>query len=338
MGFLDLLLGMGMIQMTKYFMGIDTSAYTTSIAIIDEFHNIIFDERSLLEVRQGDRGLRQQEAVFQHLNNIPRMIDTLSNKIELSKIKTVSASVKPRNLKESYMPVFKVAQGQAFVISRILNADYKEFSHQDGHIAAGVLGSSFNHKGPFLAFHISGGTTELLLVEDNIKSYDIKLIGGTKDISAGQLIDRIGVKLGFGFPCGKEMDMLSQNGNIINKKLPINTDDTWINFSGAESFFYRLIEEKLYNNEDISNSVFHCIANALANVVIESIKVYDINDILIIGGVAANSLIRQILNQRIYESGLGSIYFPIAEYCTDNALGTAFLGAIKRGEKSFGGL
>lgn len=324
--------------MANYYMGIDTSAYTTSIAIVDESHNVVFDDRSLLQVRQGDKGLRQQEAVFQHLNNIPRMIDTLSHKIDLSKVNTVSASVKPRNLKESYMPVFKVAQGQAFVISRILNAEYKEFSHQDGHIAAGILGSNLKHKRTLLAFHISGGTTELLLVKDNKNNYEIELIGGTKDISAGQLIDRIGVRLGCTFPSGKEMDMLSQKGNIISKNIPINTHNTWINFSGAETFFYRLISENIYSKEDISNSIFYCIASALANVVIEAIKVYDIDDILIIGGVAANTLIREILHERVYESGVGKIYFPRPDYCTDNAIGTALLGAIKSGEKSFGGL
>lgn len=324
--------------MGNYFMGIDTSAYTTSIAIIDEFHNVIFDGRSLLKVKEGDRGLRQQEAVFQHINNLPKIIDSLSNNIDISNIKTVSASVKPRNLKESYMPVFKVAQGQAFIISKILMAEYKEFSHQDGHIAAGVIGSNLHNKEPFLAFHMSGGTTELLLVKDNIKNYDIKHIGGTKDISAGQLIDRIGVKLGFSFPCGKEMDMFSQKGNIVDNRLPINTNGTWINFSGAETFFSRLVEEKTYSNKDISKSVFYCIANALANIVIEAIKVYDINDVLIIGGVAANTLIRKILYEKIYESKHGNIYFPATDYCTDNAIGTAFLGAIKSGEKSFGGL
>lgn len=324
--------------MTNYYMGIDTSAYTTSVAVIDEFNNIIFDGRSLLEVKHGDRGLRQQEAVFQHVNNLPRIIDELSNEIDISKIKTVSASVKPRNIKESYMPVFRVAQGQAFVISRVLNAEYKEFSHQEGHIAAGILGSHMDHTDSFLAFHISGGTTELLYVEDKIENYEIKIIGGTKDISAGQLIDRIGVKLGLPFPCGNEMDILSHNGFVVNKKLPINTDGTWVNFSGAETFFFRLMEEKLYSNEDISNSVFNYIANVLANIVIHAIKMYDINDILIIGGVGANSSIRHILNEKINESGLGNIYFPTPSFCTDNAIGTAFLGAIKNGEKSFGGL
>lgn len=323
--------------MSSYYMGIDTSAYTTSIAVVDEFHNVMFDGRDLLKVKHGDRGLRQQEAVFQHINNIPYIIDTLSKEIDVSKIKTVSASVKPRNNKESYMPVFKVAQGQAFVISRLLNAEYKEFSHQEGHIAAGMLGSNMHYLEHFLAFHISGGTTELLYIEDNKKNYGIKIIGGTRDVSAGQLIDRIGVKLGLMFPCGKEMDTLSRNGLFL-KRIPINTDKTWINFSGAETFFYRLIEKKLYSKSDISNSAFYCIANSLADVAIQAIKLYDITDILIIGGVAANTLLRETLYEKIVKSGIGNVYFPKASYCTDNAIGTAFLGAIKDGEKTFGGL
>ncbi|MFA5524032.1 MAG: hypothetical protein WDA24_06720 [Tissierellales bacterium] len=324
--------------MANYHMGIDTSAYTTSIAIVDEFHNVIFDERILLKVKEGNRGLRQQEAVFQHINNLPEIINSLSNIIDMSSIKTVSASVRPRNLEDSYMPVFKVAQGQAFLISKILKAEYKEFSHQDGHIASGVLGSHLSSKGSFLACHMSGGTTEMLLVKDNTKNYDIKHIGGTKDISAGQLIDRIGVKLGFKFPCGKEMDIFSQKGIVVNKRLPVNTERTWINFSGAETFFYNLVEEKIYSKEDISKSVFRCIANALANVVIEVTKVYDINDVLIVGGVAANTLIRNIITEKANESKPVNIYFPVADYCTDNAIGIALLGATKSGEKSLGGL
>ncbi len=324
--------------MSRYYMGIDTSAYTTSVAVIDEDHNVIFDSRNILKVKHGDRGLRQQEAVFQHINNIPKIIDELSNEIDVSKIKTVSASAKPRNSKESYMPVFKVSQGQAFIISKILKAEYKEFSHQEGHIAAGILGSNMDYSRRFLAVHISGGTTELLYVEDSKINYNVKIVGGTKDISAGQLIDRVGVKLGLIFPCGKEIDTLSQNGLIVHKKIPINTDKTWINFSGAETFFYRLIEDNLFSKNDISNSVINCIANSLANVVIEAIKLYDINNVLIVGGVAASTLLREILYEKIHKSRLGNVYFPITSYCTDNAIGTAFLGAIKDGEKSFGGL
>lgn len=324
--------------MDSYYMGIDTSAYTTSVAVIDEKRNLIFDGRNMLKVKHGDRGLRQQEAVFQHINNLPSLINLLSNEVDISRIRTVSASTKPRNNKESYMPVFKVAQGQAFVISKILEAEYKEFSHQEGHIAAGILGSNMNHSKRFLAFHISGGTTELLYIEDNMKNYNIKIIGGTKDISAGQLIDRIGVKLGLLFPCGREMDILSSNGLIINKKLPISIDETWVNFSGAETFFYRLVEDKLYSKNDISNSVFNCIAESLVNIVIQAIKIYDVNDILIIGGVAANMFLRKVFDEKINKSGLGNVYFPITNYCTDNAIGIAYLGAIKDGEKSFGGL
>lgn len=325
-------------KMNKYYMGIDTSAYTTSVAVVNEFGEVVFDKRAVLKVKLGERGLRQQEAVFQHIVNLPEIFDSLCKKIDTTKIKTVSASVKPRNVEKSYMPVFRVAQGQAFIISKILNAEYKEFSHQDGHIAAGILGSRLKITKPFLAFHISGGTTELLYVEEDTKNYNIKLIGGTKDISAGQLIDRIGVKLGFNFPCGNEMDFVSKSGSIINKKLPINTDGTWINFSGAETFFYKLVEERYYTSNDISNSLFNCIANAIVNIVIQAIKMYDIHDILFIGGVASNSIIREVLEEKIVKAQIGNVYFPNPIYCSDNAIGIAFLGAVKEGERNFGGL
>ncbi len=119
-----------MILMDSYYLGIDTSAYTTSIAVLNEEGKIIIDLRRTLKVKKGSLGLRQQEAVFQHINNLPEMFNYIANEIDLNKVNTVSASVKPRNVVGSYMPVFKVAQGHAFILARALNADYKEFSQE----------------------------------------------------------------------------------------------------------------------------------------------------------------------------------------------------------------
>lgn len=327
-----------MIRLTNYYMGIDTSAYTTSIAVIDNYNNLIYDGRIPLVVKKGKRGLRQQEAVFQHINNIPYLINDLSNKLDISKISTVSASVKPRNMEDSYMPVFKVAQGQAFSISKLLNIEYKEFSHQNGHIGAGIMSCGKKLSKQFLAIHISGGTTELLIVEENDIDFNPTIIGGTKDISAGQLIDRIGVKLGLGFPCGKELDALAKNVSEARIKPPINTEKTWINYSGAETFFYKLIQSKIYGNNEISKGVIDCIANSLANVVNFAIKMYDIKDVLFIGGVSASVTLKEILSDKLNKIGLTNVLFPSAKYCTDNAVGIAYLGANKRGVNSFGGL
>ncbi|EOD01729.1 endopeptidase [Caldisalinibacter kiritimatiensis] len=321
--------------MSNYYLGIDTSAYTTSIAVIKESNRIIADYRMILKVKKGKRGLRQQEAVFQHINNIRTLIEKLSNEIDLNKINVVSASIKPRNLNESYMPVFKVSENQGFILSKTLNASYKQFSHQDGHIAAGLIGSDLQIKKEFLALHISGGTTELLRVRDELENFNIDIIGGTKDVSAGQLVDRIGVRLGLKFPCGRELDAASQKKGA-NKKIsyPVSVKDTYLNFSGTETYFNKLIDKNKYDSKIIAYNLFSSIGYSLLDIIKNGIEVYNIKDILIIGGVASNSIIRRILIENIQNKNIGNIYFPESKYCTDSAIGIAYLGKIKRGINS----
>lgn len=313
--------------MSKYFLGIDTSAYTTSMAVVDDNGSILSDIRKVLEVKKGKRGLRQQEAIFQHINNMPSMIDQLTKEIDLSKIVTVSASIKPRNIKDSYMPVFNVSKGQAYILAKTLGVEYKEFTHQDGHI-----GAAFNKvKTPkeFLALHISGGTTELLYVKDNKKNYEIDIVGGSKDISAGQLIDRIGVKLGMAFPCGKEMETYLENGEILKMKKPISTSGMEINFSGIETFLYRSMDGE--NKEDIIKTTFYCVGYSLVSILENAIKRFNVKDVVIIGGVASNKYIRNIIHYNIGKDKAVNVIYPNIKYCTDNAVGIAYLGSVKRG-------
>lgn len=316
--------------MNKFYLGIDTSAYTTSIAIIDDYGKLITDYRQVLNVNKGKRGLRQQEAVFQHINNIPILINKLEKEVDFNDIIAVASSIKPRNIESSYMPVFKVGQMQSHVLSKVLKVPYKKFSHQDGHIAAGLFSikKQFNK---FLALHISGGTTELLKVEENEDYYNCEIIGGTKDISAGQLVDRIGVKLGLEFPCGKHLEKISKNGQKDVFRYPINTNGTWINFSGAETHFSRLINESKFSIEDISKNLFFCIGKVLKDIIKNAILTYKIKDIIVIGGVASNSTIRHILMEDIADKGIGNVYFPEPKFCTDNAIGIAYLGSMKNG-------
>ncbi|RKD34567.1 O-sialoglycoprotein endopeptidase [Thermohalobacter berrensis] len=315
--------------MDNYYIGFDTSAYTTSIAVINDKREIIADLRKNLKVKKGNRGLRQQEAVFQHTLNIPELIDELTRIIDLNKVKAVAASVKPRNLEGSYMPVFRVGQGQAYILSKVLKVAYKEFSHQEGHIASGILKSKINSIDRFLALHISGGTTELLLVENEERNLKIEIIGGTKDISAGQLIDRIGVDLNYPFPSGKYLDEISKNGKLIDAKLPISVYDTWINFSGPETYFKKLIKSQKYSSENLAKSLFYVVGYSLKKILKNALVKYDIKNVLIIGGVASNSYIRYMLKNKVEKNKIGHIYFPDSRYCTDNAVGIAYLSMIK---------
>lgn len=308
---------------SKYFIGIDTSAYTTSIAVIDEYNNLICDYRKVLNVKKGSKGLRQQEAIFQHIKNIPDFIEELSKEIDMKNVQAVGVSYRPRNIDTSYMPVFLVSQSIGKIISSILNVPFKEFSHQEGHIAAGVLGCNLQDKNKLISLHISGGTTEVLLVTKQKVGFDIKIIGGTKDISFGQFIDRLGVKLGIDFPCGKDLEVISTKGNVIDSKIPLRkNDDTWFNLSGLETFFIKVIDSNKYLKEDICKSILYTIKCILFEIINNSINKYNINDVLIVGGVASNKYIKYELLNSIEK---GNLYFPCPNYCNDNAIGVSYL-------------
>lgn len=313
----------------KYFVGIDTSAYTTSIGVIDEKDNIIVDLRELLKVKKGSKGLRQQEAIFQHMKNLPILIENMVTQIDVSKIDTIACSSKPRNIKCSYMPVFTVGREQAFIISKILDVRYKEYSHQQGHIVSGIMNNKLKEYGKFLSFHISGGTSEFLLVNNKKNGIKNEIIGGTLDISIGQLIDRIGIELDLSFPSGRKMDEISQKGKIIDLNIPISIkDNTWFNLSGMENYFKNLINNHLYNIEDILATLFYTISLFLYTSIINGCAKYDVENVLLTGGVSANKIIRQCLRDKFNKSK-EFVFFPKIELCTDNGIGIAYLGKEK---------
>ncbi len=315
--------------MIKYYMGIDTSNYTTSIGIIDDNEHILFDARKLLIVKDRAHGLRQQEAVFQHMNNLPILIDELTKDIDINKIDTISVSSKPRNVNDSYMPVFVVGKNQAFILSRVLNKSLKEFSHQEGHIAAGLLNCKRVPE-RFLSLHISGGTTEILIVKSFAENFDIKLVGGTLDINFGQLIDRIGVYLGFKFPSGKELESFSKKGQLLDIHIPISIkNNTWSNLSGLENYFIKLIDSKNFKNEDIVYTLFHTISRIIEVLIKNTTSEFNIKDIIITGGVSANTYIRNYLRDTIDLN----IIFPQVNLSTDNGVGIALLGKLKEGDR-----
>lgn len=183
----------------------DTSNYTTSVASFDgtEGHNI----SRLLDVEQGALGLRQSDALFAHVKRLPELADRLFSDIGTDAgFEAVGVSTRPRAVEGSYMPCFLAGESQARVLGAALGVPVLPFSHQQGHIAASLWGSGHMElmDEPHLAWHLSGGTTELLRVTPEGKgSVHAEKIGGTTDISAGQLIDRTGKLLGLPFPSGQ---------------------------------------------------------------------------------------------------------------------------------------
>lgn len=311
--------------MNKYILGIDTSAYTTSMAVVNEKKELLIDERIALEVKKGRRGLRQSEAIFQHMKNIPLIYGKISKKINLKKIDKVCCSTKPRNLENSYMPVFLSGLSFGKVVSATLNIPFEEYSHQEGHIEAAKWSSNALINDEFIALHISGGTMEMLKVVKEKNKYECEIIGGTMDISAGQLIDRIGVMMGLAFPAGKELDEISKNGVYGKIKLPLSTKGTYINFSGAETYTKKIISEGNENIGDIAISLFDIIYKSLYKIICSAVSLYGINEILVAGGVASNRFLRDNLYRELNKKGI-NIHFCEMEFCTDNGVGIALLG------------
>ncbi len=309
--------------MESYILGIDTSCYTTSVAIVDFKRNLIVDKRIKLEVLANQIGLRQSEAFFQHVKNLPIIFDGISKVIKESQIKKITYSSAPRNVEGSYMPVFMAGSSFGKSLASILNIPREEYSHQEGHIEAAKWSAKVNPQNGLITVHISGGTTEILETKKTKSGYKTKLIGGTLDISAGQLIDRIGVSMGLGFPAGKELEELSKGGNINSIKLPISVKNTYINFSGAETYIKRILNDMKY--EDIAIALLQYVYKSLVQAIYNSCKETKLNNVLLVGGVASNQLIRDNLYMDLKKKGI-DIFFGSIECCTDNAIGTALLG------------
>ena len=198
------------------FLGIDTSNYTTSVALCDIDGNVILNLKKLLAVKMGERGLRQSDALFSHTKNLPLIMSELKDFLDSgyrdAKVLAVGCSATPRDAEGSYMPCFLSGVAAAETASAVLGCDKYLFSHQNGHVMAALYSSGMTEllekEGSFAAFQVSGGTTELLLVTPGRDSFKIEQIGGTQDMNAGQAIDRTGVLMGLSFPCGKEMETL----------------------------------------------------------------------------------------------------------------------------------
>ena len=305
----------------KLYLGIDTSCYTTSIAAAwDE--NIVSLKKPL-EVRAGDCGLRQSEAFFQHSKNLPILFEELREKVDFvgfDKI-TVTASTRPRNVDGSYMPVFLAGTGYARAVSSVLGAKYLETSHQEGHIMAALhsQGDYSIAEKPFLTYHISGGTTELLLVKKCGSGFKCDIVGGTRDLAAGQFIDRIGVLAGFSFPAGRYVDEAALKYNGEAPKVKISVCEEYINFSGAETATKRAFLEN-GDGPYAAYCTMKCISRAIRKSIESAMKKYDVKNVLMVGGVSSSQFLRkEFLDMK-------GVFFAESSLSTDNAVGTCLIG------------
>ena len=294
--------------------GFDTSNYTTSIAYFDGTQGVNCSQ--LLPVKQGELGLRQSDAVFHHTKSLPELSGRLFSHVQADSITAVGVSTRPRAVEGSYMPCFMVGYSHAKLLSDALHVPLFEVSHQQGHVAASLwsAGRLDLMDKPHLAWHLSGGTTELLLVEPDGKNVKCKRIGGTTDISAGQLIDRTGVMLGLPFPAGKHLDLLSKDAKgreVFKVKCP----GTEFSLSGVQNKV-----QQFHNGFDADTAAYalRCVAYAVYKATENALKLYPGLEVVFSGGVASNSMLRELTKD------LNPVFCE-PQYSTDNALGVAVL-------------
>ncbi|NLZ32378.1 MAG: O-sialoglycoprotein endopeptidase [Firmicutes bacterium] len=303
------------------FLGIDCSAYTTSMALVDGEERLLWERRLALPVRRGALGLRQSEAVFAHIKNLPPLWEEGAARLKDAPLAAVAASTRPRPVAGSYMPVFKVSEAAGTLISRTLGLPFYAFSHQEGHIAA-ALWSCGLPPGPYLAVHLSGGTTELLsVVVKEGASLEIARIGGGSDLHAGQFVDRVGVAMGLSFPAGSALEDWARRGRSGGVTLPVAVKGTAISFSGPASHALRLLQRGV-DPHDLARAVETCIADSLAQALHAACVQGDYTAILVAGGVAANSFIRRRLVQK---GPRLPFHFASPSFAGDNAAGLAVL-------------
>ena len=295
-------------------LGIDTSNYTTSVSVCKD-GEITENIKLPLTVKAGEVGLRQNDAVFLHTVNLPEAFKKIK-----TDIKTVSAlgfSDRPRDAEGSYMPCFLCGQSAAVILSESLGVPVFKNSHQQGHIKAAVYSSQMPEYGKFYAYHLSGGTLELLYVTYDGLSYNCEIAGKTLDVTAGKIIDRIGVMLGLSFPCGPQLEALADKNTEKTPKINVSVSGTDCNLSGLQNKAAEMIKNgkthgfiASYTLEFIKETIDKITENAYKK---EKLP------LLFSGGVASNKRLKTF-----FENKYGA-YFAAPEYSSDNAAGTALL-------------
>ena len=300
------------------FVGFDTSNYTTSAAVLDG--NNVTHLKTMLSVREGERGLRQNDAVFQHTVNMPELLKNMT----FNSLQAVGVSDRPRNVEGSYMPCFLVGVNTATAVARSCGVPLYRTSHQVGHILAALYSADKLDwtSSRFIAFHLSGGTTEALLVTpDKDEIVKAEIIAESLDLKAGQAIDRAGVMMGYKFPCGKMLDELSKQTDTEYKITP-SMKGLNCSLSGVENKAKAMLE-KGASHADISKFVLTYITNTIDKMLCGISEEFGNLPVIFSGGVSSNSLLRERMINKYCAS------FAEPSFSLDNAAGTAIFAKMK---------
>ncbi len=303
--------------------GIDTSNYTTSLAILGLSGELIGNHKIPLNVGQGERGVRQSDALFMHTKNLPVIFQTAKELLDNFSVVAVGVSEKPRRIEGSYMPCFLAGASAASAAAFASSAPLFCFSHQCGHLMSAIYScknSDFLNGEYFGAYHISGGTTDLMRVRFIGDGFDCERVGGTLDLNCGQVVDRVGVMLGLSFPCGAELERLAlQNSDKISVNVCVKGLDA--NFSGAENIAQKMIRDGK-SAEYISAFTLEFIYRSIDKMTDAYFSKYGQMPMLFAGGVMSNGIIRKKIESKY------NAYFAERALSSDNAVGIAELARL----------
>lgn len=312
---------------TDFFIGIDTSNYTTSLALCDGRGSVLVNLKRPLPVKAGERGLRQSDAVFAHVKNLPPLMDELKACLratagDVSSVRGIGYSATPRRAEGSYMPCFLAGQVAASSMAAVTGAPVCAFSHQEGHVMAALysagVADDLSTK-DFIAFHVSGGTTDVMLVHPDGERFDIELLGTSLDLHAGQAVDRIGVALGLDFPCGRALEELAAECGVSIPKPRICVKGLDCHLSGLENLALSLYE-KTGDGSLVAAYTLDFIGETLSAISTEVRRRYPALAMVYAGGVMSNRRIQGMLGRRF-----ANTYFSEPAYSADNAAGIALL-------------
>ena len=312
--------------MSRTVLGLDTSNYRTSVALVSEEGKVLLNYRELLPVKAGERGLRQNEAVFAHLRLLSSAEEALRQAAGET-VAAVAASTAPRDGADSYMPVFMAGASFGRLMAAALGVPFIGTTHQRGHLAAAAAGTELEHADEYLALHLSGGTTDLLEVREE----SITQIGGSLDLHAGQLVDRAGVAMGLSFPAGPELEKMAENGTSGGLLgCSMSKGDLFCHLSGAESQVQRWIADGSIPQRNITMEIYDLLARTVARMLCAGAEKSGFRQALVTGGVASSPLFRRMLLRRTdTRRNAPKIVFGQPEMSGDNAVGVALIGLKK---------
>ena len=305
-------------------LGIDTSNYATSLAVFDtNAGEVVCDCKKFLPVKAGQLGLRQSDALFHHTAALPDLLAELGTKADLTQIGAVGVSAKPRPVEGSYMPCFLAGVNAAAAFALGKGIPLIHTTHQQGHIAAALFATGerelFEQEN--LVFHVSGGTTDLLLCQGAER---ITPLGTSQDLYAGQAVDRLGVKLGYPFPAGVYVsEQADQCAEKVHPKVSVKGVNC--SLSGLENQYTKLLAEGK-DPAYVCKYCLICVAETLTRMARAALEDHPGLPVVFAGGVMSSDLIRTYVSTRVP----GARFVP-GKFASDNAIGVSILAAREQG-------